>query len=147
MMAWVSICIFASLPSEQIGYVFAWIARLETERIHADFPARRPHDRLLLLSERPGKLSHGLLDHPLRRSIPGRAGQPAGRENVEYNAGDLPYGVDPDRSAIPACGARTRSGASRMRQLDGAQERQSKDPAYAALLEEALGEIAGVISR
>ncbi|HEY5713165.1 MAG TPA: cupin-like domain-containing protein [Allosphingosinicella sp.] len=96
--------------------------------------------------ERPGKLSHGLLDHPLLtlESLV-ELGSRLGRENVEYNAGDLPYGVDPDKvshtglsiedtiRSIEECGSWM------------VLKNVNKDPAYAALLEEALGEIAGVI--
>ena len=72
-------------------------------------------------------------------------GSRLGRENVEYNAGDLPYGVDPDKvshtglsiedtiRSIEECGSWM------------VLKNVNKDPAYAALLEEALGEIAGVI--
>ena len=96
--------------------------------------------------ERPGKLSHSLLGHPLLtlESLV-ELGSRLGRENVEYNAGDLPYGVDPD--------AVTHTGLSIEDTIRSIEECGSwmvlknvnKDPAYAALLEEALAEIAGVI--
>ena len=47
--------------------------------------------------EKPGKLSHKLTAHPLLtlESLV-ELGKRLPRSSVEYNAGDLPYGVEPD---------------------------------------------------
>ena len=47
--------------------------------------------------DHPGKLSHRLLGHPLLtlESLV-ELGKRLPRSSVEYNAGDLPYGVDPE---------------------------------------------------
>ena len=47
--------------------------------------------------ERPGKLSHKLTGHPLLTlEALVELGKRLPRSSVEYNAGDLPYGVDPE---------------------------------------------------
>ena len=96
--------------------------------------------------ERPGALSHGLASHPLLTlEALVELGKRLPRERVEYNAGDLPYGVDPD--------AVSQTGLSVEDTIRGIEECGSwmvlkhvdEDPAYKALLEEALGELAPVI--
>jgi hypothetical protein len=96
--------------------------------------------------DRPDKLSHKLAGHPLLTLEAlvelGRRMDPA---DVEYNAGDLPLGVDPDEVS--------HTGLSVEDTIRGIEQCGSwmvlkhvdKDPAYKALLEEALGELAGVI--
>lgn len=96
--------------------------------------------------ERPGKLSHKLTDHPLLtlESLV-ELGKRLPRSSVEYNAGDLPYGVDPEDV--------THTGLSVEDTIRGIEECGSwmvlkhvdQDPAYKALLNEALGELGGVI--
>jgi len=96
--------------------------------------------------EQPGALSHGLTGHPLLtlESLV-ELGRRMPREDVEYNAGDLPYDVEPD--------AVSHTGLSVEDTIRGIEECGSwmvlkhvdRDPAYKALLEEALGELAGVI--
>jgi hypothetical protein len=96
--------------------------------------------------ERPGKLSHKLAGHPLLTlEALVELGKRMVRKDVEYNAGDLPYGVEPE-----AVGD---NGLSVEETIRGIEECGSwmvlkhvdRDPAYKALLEEALGELAGVI--
>jgi hypothetical protein len=96
--------------------------------------------------EQPGKLSHRLTGHPLLtlESLD-EQGKRLPRSSVEYNAGDLPYGVDPAEVA--------HTGLSVEDTIRGIEECGSwmvlkhvdQDPAYKALLEEALGELRGVI--
>jgi len=104
-------------------------------------------DRLrAVYPQRPGRLSHRLTDHPLLTlqalvELGGRL--PA--KDVEYNAGDLPYGVDPDKVS--------HTGLSVEDTIRGIEECGSwmvlknvdQDPAYKALLEEALAELAPAI--
>ncbi|MEA3028724.1 MAG: hypothetical protein QOG13_49 [Sphingomonadales bacterium] len=96
--------------------------------------------------EKPGQLSHQLAGHPLLTlEALVELGKRMPREDVEYNAGDLPYGVDPE--------AVGHTGLSVEETIRGIEEcgswmvlkRVDKDPAYKALLEAALGELAGVI--
>jgi hypothetical protein len=94
----------------------------------------------------PGKLSHRLTGHPLLtlESLVELGGR-LPPSSVEYNAGDLPYGVDPD--------AVSHTGLSVQDTIRGIEECGSwmvlknveQDPAYRNLLEEALGELAAVI--
>ena len=96
--------------------------------------------------ERPGKLSHGLAGHKLLtlESLV-ELGKRLPRACVEYNAGDLPYGVDPEEVS--------HTGLSVEDTIRGIEECGSwmvlkhvdQDPAFEALLEEALGELAPVI--
>lgn len=96
--------------------------------------------------ERPGKLAHRLAGHPLLtlESLV-ELGRRLPRETVEYNAGNLPYGVDPD--------AVGRTGLSVEETIRGIEHCGSwmvlkhvdQDPAYKALLDEALDELAQVI--
>jgi len=96
--------------------------------------------------ERPGRLSHGLTGHKLLtlESLV-ELGKRLPRACVEYNAGDLPYGVDPDEVG--------HTGLSVEDTIRGIEQCNSwmvlkhvdRDPAYKALLEEALGELAPVI--
>jgi len=96
--------------------------------------------------EKPGRLSHKLTGHPLLtlESLV-ELGKRLPRSSVEYNAGDLPYGVDPEEVS--------HTGLSVEDTIRGIEECNSwmvlkhvdQDPAYKALLEEALGELAGVI--
>ena len=74
--------------------------------------------------EQPGKLSHRLTGHPLLtlESLV-ELGKRLPRASVEYNAGDLPYGVDPDEVEPQRPFGRGHDPRHRaMRQLDGAQE-------------------------
>src|ERR1044072_4116215 len=96
--------------------------------------------------EEPGKLSHSLLGHPLLTlEALVELGKRLPRTSVEYNAGDLPYGVDPEEVS--------HTGLSVEDTIRGIEECGSwmvlknvdQDPAYKALLDEALGELAGVI--
>jgi hypothetical protein len=108
---------------------------------------RKDLDRLAALyPDRSGKLSHRLADHPLLtlESLVELGGR-LPREDVEYNRGDLPYGVEPDEVSG--------NGLSVQETIRGIEQCGSwmvlkhvdKDPAYKALLEEALGELAGVV--
>jgi hypothetical protein len=96
--------------------------------------------------ERPGALSHSLVGHPLLTlEALVELGKRLPRASVEYNAGDLPYGVDPEEVG--------HTGLSVEDTIRGIEQCGSwmvlknvdQDPAYKALLEEALGELAGVI--
>ena len=96
--------------------------------------------------ERPGKLSHGLAGHPLLTlEALVELGKRLPRSSVEYNAGDLPYGVDPDKVS--------HTGLSVEDTIRGIEECGSwmvlknvdQDPAYKALVEEALAELAPAI--
>lgn len=96
--------------------------------------------------EQPGKLNHRLTDHPLLtlESLV-ELGRRLPAKSVEYNAGDLPYGVDPDKVS--------HTGLSVEDTIRGIEECGSwmvlknvdQDPAYKALLDEALNELAAVI--
>ncbi|HST35124.1 MAG TPA: cupin-like domain-containing protein [Allosphingosinicella sp.] len=96
--------------------------------------------------ERPGKLGHKLTGHPLLtlESLV-ELGKRLPRSSVEYNAGDLPYGVDPE-----AVGHNGLSVEETIRRIEDCGswmvlKHVDDDPAYKALLEECLGELAGVI--
>ena len=99
-----------------------------------------------LYPEHPGKLSHGLLGHPLLtlESLVGLAGR-LDRKDVEYNAGDLPYGVDP--KDVTHTGLSPQETIRRIEECGSwmVLKNVNKDPAYSALLEEALGEVAKVV--
>jgi hypothetical protein len=96
--------------------------------------------------ERPGALSHALAGHPLLtlESLV-ELGKRLPRASVEYNAGDLPLGVDPEEVG--------HTGLSVEDTIRGIEQCGSwmvlknvdQDPAYKALLEQALGELAGVV--
>lgn len=96
--------------------------------------------------EKPGRLSHRLTGHKLLtlESLV-ELGKRLPRASVEYNAGDLPYGVDPEEVG--------HTGLSVEETIRGIEQCGSwmvlknvdQDPAYKALLEEALGELAHVI--
>jgi hypothetical protein len=96
--------------------------------------------------ERPGALSHNLVGHKLLtlESLV-ELGKRLPRSSVEYNAGDLPYGVDPEEVS--------HNGLSVEDTIRGIEQCGSwmvlknvdQDPAYKVLLEEALGELASVI--
>jgi hypothetical protein len=96
--------------------------------------------------EIPGKLSHQLLDHPLLtlESLV-ELGKRLPRKCVEYNAGDLPYGVDPEE--VGHTGLSVEDTIRRIEECGSwmVLKHVDQDPAYKALLEEALGELAGVI--
>jgi len=96
--------------------------------------------------DHPGRLSHKLSGHPLLTlEALVELGKRMPRKDVEYNPGDLPFGIDPE-----AVGD---NGLSVEETIRGIEECGSwmvlkhvnQDPAYKALLEEALGELAGVI--
>ena len=96
--------------------------------------------------ERPGKLSHQLLSHPLLTlEALVELGKRLPRSQVEYNAGDLPYGVDPE-----AVGHNGLSVEETIRRIEDCGswmvlKHVDDDPAYKALLEECLSELAEVI--
>jgi hypothetical protein len=104
-------------------------------------------DRLrAVYPERPGKLSHRLTGHPLLTlealvELGGRL--PA--KDVEYNAGDLPYGVEPDE--VSHNGLSVQETIRRIEECGSwmVLKHCQQDPAYRDLLEEALGELAPVI--
>lgn len=94
----------------------------------------------------PVKLRHNLGEHPLLTLESLVAlGQRLGTENVEYNVGDLPLGVDPDDVQ--------RTGLSIAETIRGIEECGSwmviknvdKDPAFKVLLESVLSELKSVI--
>ena len=95
---------------------------------------------------RPGKLSHGLAGHKLLtlEALVGLAGR-LDRKNVEYNAGDLPYGVDP--SEVSHNGLDPQETIRRIEECGSwmVLKNVHTDPAYGKLLEEALSEVAPVI--
>jgi mannose-6-phosphate isomerase-like protein (cupin superfamily) len=99
-----------------------------------------------LYPERPGKFRHALADHDLLtlESLVGLATR-LGRENVEYNAGDLPYGVAPD--AVSHTGLSPEETIRRIEECGSwmVMKHVDRDPAYRALLDEALGEMAEVV--
>jgi len=109
-------------------------ARGELDRLAACYP------------QRPGKLSHDLAGHPL---LTLEALVELGRElpaaDVEYNAGDLPIGIDADAVA--------RTGLSVEETIRGIEQCGSwmvlkhveRNPAYRALLDEVLAGIAPVV--
>lgn len=95
---------------------------------------------------RPGKLAHRLTDHPLLRlEALVELGRQLPRASVEYNAGDLPIGVDPDSVG--------QTGLSVEDTIRGIEDCGSwmvlkhveQAPAYAALLEEVLAGVAPVV--
>jgi hypothetical protein len=96
--------------------------------------------------ERPGGLSHGLAGHPLLTlEALVELGKRMPRKDVEYNAGDLPYGVDPE--AVGHTGLSVEETIRGIEQCGSwmVLKHVEQDPGYKALLEEALGELAGVI--
>lgn len=96
--------------------------------------------------ERAGALSHGLSGHPLLTlEALVELGRRMPREDVEYNAGDLPYGVEPD--AVSHNGLSVEETIRRIEDCGSwmVLKHVEKDPAYKALLEECLGELAQVI--
>ena len=96
--------------------------------------------------EQPGKLSHKLLDHPLLtlESLV-ELGKRLPRAQVEYNAGDLPYGVDPEE--VGHTGLSVEETIRRIEDCGSwmVLKHVDDDPAYKALLEECLGELGPVI--
>ncbi len=106
----------------------------DLERLRAVYPGR------------PGKLSHGLANHPLLTlealvELGGRL--PA--KDVEYNEGDLPYGIEPD--AVGKTGLSVQETIRRIEQCGSwmVLKHVQQDPAYRDLLEEALAELAPVV--
>jgi quercetin dioxygenase-like cupin family protein len=104
-------------------------------------------DRLsALYPGRPGKLSHRLTGHPLLTlealvELGGRL--PA--KDVEYNAGDLPYGIEPD--AVGKTGLSVQETIRRIEECGSwmVLKHVQQDPAYRDLLEETLSEFAPLI--
>ena len=96
--------------------------------------------------ERPGKLTHGLAGHPLLslEALVGLAGR-LDPKQVEYNAGDLPYGVDP--AEVPHTGLSPQETIRRIEQCGSwmVLKNVDTDPAYGELLDAALSEVAPVI--
>ena len=105
----------------------------------AQFAACYPHA--------PAKLAHALLDHPLLSldALADLAGAlPA--DSIEYNPGALPIGIDP--AAIPKADLGV---VEAIRSIDQSGcwvvlKRIEQVPAYAALLEELLGELADIVT-
>lgn len=96
--------------------------------------------------EQPGALSHRLTGHPLLTlEALVELGRRMPREDVEYNAGDLPYGVEPD--AVSHTGLSVEDTIRSIEECGSwmVLKHVDRDPAYKALLEEALGELARVI--
>jgi hypothetical protein len=104
-------------------------------------------DRLrAVYPERPGRLSHRLAGHPLLTlealvELGGRL--PA--KDVEYNAGDLPYGVEPEE--VGRTGLSVQETIRRIEECGSwmVLKHVQQDPAYRDLLEEALGELAPAV--
>jgi hypothetical protein len=96
--------------------------------------------------ERPGKLAHQLLGHPLLtlESLV-ELGKRLPRSSVEYNEGDLPYGVDPEE--VGHNGLSVEDTIRRIEECGSwmVLKNVDQDPAYKALLEATLAELAGVI--
>jgi len=96
--------------------------------------------------ERPGKLSHKLLDHPLLTlEALVELGRKLPPELVEYNPGDQPYGID-----AAQVGDNGLSVEETIRRIEDCGswmvlKHVDEDPAYKALLEECLAELAPVI--
>ena len=99
-----------------------------------------------LYPERPGKLLHRLTGHPLLtlESLV-ELGKRLPRASVEYNAGDLPYGVDPDE--VSHTGLSVEETIRSIEQCGSwmVLKHVDQDPAYKALLEDALGELVEAI--
>lgn len=96
--------------------------------------------------ETPGKLSHRLAGHKLLTlEALVELGKRLPRASVEYNAGDLPYGVDPEE--VSHNGLSVEETIRSIEQCGSwmVLKNVDQDPAYKALLEEALGELAPVI--
>lgn len=95
-----------------------------------------------LYPERPGKLRHNLADHPLLtlESLVGLA-RSLGPDNVEYNAGDLPYGVDP--ADVSHTGLSAEETIRRIEECGSwmVLKHIEQDAAYRALLDAALDEL------
>lgn len=94
----------------------------------------------------PGMLRHRLTEHPLLTldALVGLArALPA--DSVEYNAGDLPIGVAPE--AVTPNGLSVEETIRRIEQCGSwlVLKRVEQAPAYAALLEEVLDELTGVV--
>ena len=109
-----------------------------------------PHHALALLEtaypELPAKLSHSLTDHPLLSldAIVALAGR-LSSSNVEYNAGDLPIGIE--ASAIPKFSL---SIAETVRDIEAngawmVLKQIEQDPEYRDLLKETLASIREII--
>ena len=96
--------------------------------------------------EKPGQLAHRLLDHPLLtlESLV-ELGKRLPRASVEYNEGDLPYGVDPEE--VGHNGLSVEDTIRRIEECGSwmVLKNVDQDPAYKALLEATLAELAGVI--
>jgi quercetin dioxygenase-like cupin family protein len=104
-------------------------------------------DRLrALYPGEPGKLAHGLVGHKLLtlEALVGLAGR-LDTKSVEYNAGDLPYGIDP--SEVPHTDLSPQETIRRIEECGSwmVLKHVEADPAYAALLHEALAAIAPVV--
>ena len=106
---------------------------------HALFAASYPHA--------PVKLRHALLDHPLLSL--GALADLAGAlpsKNIEYNPGALPIGIDP--ADIPKAGVGV---VEAIRTIDKSAcwvvlKQIEQVPAYAALLQEVLAELAHIVT-
>ncbi|MFY9352600.1 MAG: cupin-like domain-containing protein [Sphingobium sp.] len=112
----------------------------------ATFPDAARAQFAALYPDAPGKLTHGLVGHPLL-SLDALAllaeRMPAG--SVEYNLGKLPKGVRPEDT--PSNGL-TLGETIRTIETNGSWavlKNVERDPAYGALLDEALAEIAPIV--
>ncbi|HMJ92463.1 MAG TPA: cupin-like domain-containing protein [Allosphingosinicella sp.] len=99
-----------------------------------------------LYPDRPGMLSHRLAGHSLLTlealvELGGRLPE----KDVEYNAGDLPVGIDP--ADVPRNGLSVQETIRRIEECGSwmVLKQVQQDPAYRALLEEALAELAPAI--
>jgi hypothetical protein len=99
-----------------------------------------------LYPQRPGMFRHALAGHPLLtlEALVGLATR-LGTKDVEYNEGDLPYGVAPE--AVSRNGLSPEETIRRIEQCGSwmVLKNVDRDPAYRALLDEALREMAAVV--
>ena len=106
---------------------------------HALFAASYPHA--------PAKLRHALLGHPLLGlDALADLAEALPAESIEYNPGELPIGIDP--AHIPKAGVGV---VEAIRTIDTSGcwvvlKRIEQVPAYAALLQEVLAELAHVVT-
>jgi mannose-6-phosphate isomerase-like protein (cupin superfamily) len=99
-----------------------------------------------LYPARAGRFRHGLVGHELLtlESLVGLASR-LGGENVEYNHGDLPVGIDP--GDVPRNGLTPEETIRRIEECGSWMVLKfvERDPAYKALLDRALGALAEAI--
>ena len=96
----------------------------------------------------PGKLTHRLTDHPLLTlEALVELGRTLPAADVEYNAGDLPIGVDP--ATVSSTGLSVEDTIRSIEECGSwmVLKRVEQAPAYAALLKEVLAGVAPVVER